>query len=88
MTEPLAQYLPSFRYLVLDLQRIGGKDPGSRDLVTSVGGMERNPTPENLQRVLRGLFRRFQGPEFAELHPALHSWVASAAEPWQIPTRT
>ena len=84
VTGPLAQYLPSFRYLLLDLQRIGEKDPKSRDLVTSLGVMERNPTPENLLRVLRGLFRRFRGPEFAELHQTLRSWVASAAEAWQI----
>ena len=82
--KPLAQYLPSFRYLVLDLQRIGEKDPKSRDLVTSLGIMEREPTPENLQRVMRSLFRRFRGPEFAELHQALDSWVAGAAEAWQI----
>ncbi len=37
VTEPLAQYLPSFRYLLLDLQRLGEQDPGSRDLVTSLG---------------------------------------------------
>ena len=82
--KPLAQYLPSFRYLVLDLQRIGEKDPESRDLVTSLGIMEREPTPENLQRVKQGLIRRFRGPEFAELHQALDSWVAGAAEAWQI----
>ena len=46
---------------------------------------ERDPTPENLQRVLRGLIRRFRGPEFAELQQALYSWVAGAAEAWQIP---
>ena len=85
VTEPLAQYLPSFRYLLLDLQRIGEQDPKSRNLVTSLGIMEREPTPENLRRVMRGLIRRFQGPEFAELHQALHSWVAGAAEAWQIP---
>ena len=83
--EPLAQYLPSFRYLVLDLQRIGEKGPESRDLVTSLGIVERDPTPENLQRVKQGLIRRFRGPEFAELHQALDSWVAEAAEAWQIP---
>ena len=82
--KPLAQYLPSFRYLVLDLQRIGEKDPESRDLVTSLGIMEREPTPENLGRVMQGLKRRFRGPEFAELHQALDSWVAGAAEAWQI----
>ena len=58
---------------------------GSRDLVTSLGMMEREPTPENLQRVMRGLFGRFQGPEFAELRQVLRSWVAGAAEAWQIP---
>ena len=46
---------------------------------------ERDPTPENLQRVLRGLIRRFRGPEFAELQQALYSWIAGAAEAWQIP---
>ncbi len=85
VTEPPAQYLPSFRYLLLDLQRIGEQDPKSRDLVTSLGIMEREPTPENLRRVMRGLIRRFQGSEFAELHKALRSWVAGAAEAWQIP---
>ena len=84
VTGPLAQHLPSFRYLLLDLQRIGGKDPKSRDLVTSLGMMERKPTPENLQRVFQGLFRRFRGPEFAELRQVLRSWVAGAAEAWQI----
>ena len=84
VTEPLARYLPNFRYLLLDLQRIGGRDPGSRDLVTSLGIVERDPTPENLQRVMRGLIRRFRGPEFAGLHEALYSWVAGAAEAWQI----
>ena len=82
--KPLAQYLPSFRYLVLDLQRIGEKGPESRDLVTALGIMEREPTPENLGRVMQGLKRRFRGPEFAELHQALDSWVAGAAEAWQI----
>ena len=70
---------------MLDLQRIGGKDPGSRDLVTSLGMMEREPTPENLQRVMWGLIRRFRGAEFAELRQVLRSWVAGAAEAWQIP---
>ena len=84
VTAPLAQYLPSFRYLLLDLQRIGEQDPQSRDLVTSLGIVERDPTPENLQRVMQGLTRRFGEPEFAELHQALRSWVAGAAEAWQI----
>ena len=61
VTGPLARHLPSFRHLVLDLQRIGGKDPRSRDLVTALGMMEREPTPENLQRVFRGLIRRSEG---------------------------
>ena len=84
MTAPLAQFLPSFRYLLLDLQRIGEQDSDSRDLVTSLGIVERDPTPENLQRILGGLIRRFRGPEFAEFHQALRSWVAGAAEAWQI----
>lgn len=84
VAEPLAHYLPSFRYLVLDLQRIGEKDPKSRDLVTSLGLVEHEPTPENVERVMQGLMRRFRGPEFAELHQALDSWVAGAAEAWQI----
>ena len=63
----------------------GGKVPrycgaSSRDLVTSLGIMEREPTPESLERVMQGLMRRFRGPEFAELHQALDSWVAGAAE--------
>ncbi len=84
MTAPLAQYLPSFRYLLLDLQRIGEQDSDSRDLVTSLGIVERDPTPESLQRILGGLIRRFRGTEFAEFHQALRSWVAGAAEAWQI----
>ena len=46
--------------------------------------IQRDPTPENLQRILRGLTRRFRGPEFAEFHQALRSWVAGAAKAWQI----
>ena len=69
----------------MDLQRIDERDPNSRDLVTSLGIVERDPAPENLQRVLRGLIRRLRGPEFAELHQALYSWVAGVAEAWQIP---
>ena len=54
-------------------------------LVTSLGKMERKPSPENLRRVMRGLTGRFPGPGFAELREALFSWVAGAAEAWQIP---
>lgn len=50
-----------------------------------IGIVEREPTPENVKRVMQGLIRRFRAPEFAELRRALHSWVASAAEAWQIP---
>ena len=76
---------PRARYLLLDLQRIGERDPPSTDLVTSLGRMEREPSPENLRRVMRGLRGRFRGPEFDELRRALSSWVAGAAEAWQIP---
>ena len=82
---PLPRYLPRARYLLLDLQRIGERDPPSTDLVTSLGRMERDPSPENLLRVMRGLRGRFRGPEFDELRRALSSWVAGAAEAWQIP---
>ena len=34
---------------------------------------------------MRGLTGRFRGPDFDELRRALFSWVASAAEAWQIP---
>ncbi|MCY3676350.1 MAG: hypothetical protein OXH66_01975 [Gemmatimonadetes bacterium] len=34
---------------------------------------------------MRGLTGRFPGPGFAELREALFSWVAGAAEAWQIP---
>ncbi len=83
--EPLPRYLPRARYLLLDLQRIGEQDPSSKDLVTSLGKMEREPSAENLRRVMRGLTGRFPGPGFAELREALFSWVAGAAEAWQIP---
>ena len=82
---PLPPYLPRARYLLLDLQRIGEKNPPSTDLVTSLAKMEREPSPENLRRVMRGLTGRFSGPGFAELRRALFSWVAGAAEAWQIP---
>ena len=55
------------------------------DLVTSLGRAEGEPWPENLRRVMRDLVRRFPGPEFAELRMALSTWVAGAAEAWQIP---
>ena len=82
---PLSRYLPKSRYLLLDLQKIGEHDPPSTDLVTSLGKMEREPSPENLQQVMRGLTARFRGPGYAELRKALYSWVAGAAEAWQIP---
>ncbi len=82
---PLPRYLPRARYLLLDLQRIGERDPPSTDLVTSLGRMEREPSPDNLRRVMRGLSGRFRRPGFDELRRALSSWVASAAEAWQIP---
>ena len=82
---PLPRYLPRARYLLLDLQRIGERDPPATDLVTSLGRMERDPSPENLRRVMRGLTARFRGPGFDELRRALFSWVAGAAEAWQIP---
>ena len=82
---PLPLYLPQARYLLLDLQRIGENNPPSTDLVTSLAKMEREPSPENLRRVMRGLTGRFSGPGFAELRRALFSWVAGAAEAWQIP---
>ena len=81
----LQRYLPRARYLLLDLQRIGARDPASTDLVTSLGRAEGEPSPENLRRVMRGLVCRFRGPEFAELRKALSTWVAGAAEAWQIP---
>ena len=82
--EPLARYLPKFGYLLLDLQRIGEQDSPSTDLVTSLGKIEREPSPENLQQVMRSLTGRFRGPEFTELREALYTWVAGAAEAWQI----
>ena len=82
---PLARYLPRAQYLLLDLQMIGEEDPPSTDLVTSLGKMEWEPSPENLQRVMRSLTGRFRGTGFAELRKALFSWVAGAAEAWQIP---
>ncbi len=82
---PLAPYLPRARHLLLDLQRIGEEDPPSKDLVTSLGKMESGPSPENLERVMRDLTGRFRGAGFAELRQALFSWLAGAAEAWQIP---
>ena len=83
--EPLSLYQPQARHLLLDLQRIGERDPASADLVTSLGRVERDPSPENLWRVTRGLADRFAGEEFAELRETLRTWVAGAAVAWQIP---
>ena len=83
--QPVPRYLPRARYLMLDLQRIGERDPPATDLVASLGRMERKPSPENLRRVMRGLTGRFSGPGFDELRRALSSWVAGAAEAWQVP---
>ena len=82
---PLSRYLPKAQHLLLDLQRIADRDPASMDLVTSLGRAEGEPSPENLRRVMRDLVRRFSGSEFAELRRALFTWVAGAAEAWQIP---
>ena len=84
---PLPRYSPHARYLLLDLQRIGERDLLSTDLVTSLGKMERKPSPENLRRVMRDLTDQFRGPGFAELRKALYSWVAGAAEAWQVPQK-
>ncbi len=84
---PLPRYLPRARYLLLDLQRIGEQGRTSTDLVTSLAKMEREPSPENLRQVMRGLAGRFPGPVFTELRKALVSWVAGAAEAWQIPEK-
>ena len=85
MPPPLPLYLPQGRYLLLDLQRISERDPPSTDLVTSLGRMERQPSPDNLRWVMWGLKGRLQGPGFDELREALSSWVAGVAEAWQIP---
>ncbi|MYE16851.1 MAG: Rpn family recombination-promoting nuclease/putative transposase, partial [Gemmatimonadetes bacterium] len=82
---PLSRYLPKARHLLLDLQRIGERDPSPMDLVTSLGRAEGEPSPENLRKVIRDLVRRFPGSEFAELRSALSTWLAGAAEAWQIP---
>ena len=49
--------------------------------------VEREPSPENLRQAMRGLAGRFPGPVFTELRKALVSWVAGAAEAWQIPEK-
>ncbi|MXX72295.1 MAG: hypothetical protein F4205_01565 [Gemmatimonadetes bacterium] len=82
---PLSRYLPKARHLLLDLQRIGERDPSPMDLVTSLRRAEGEPSPENLRKVIRDLVRRFSGSEFAELRSALSTWLAGAAEAWQIP---
>ena len=46
--------------------------------------MERDPSPENLKRVMRGLGDRFPSPEFDKLREAVDMWVAGAVEAWQI----
>ena len=83
--EALARYLPKFSYLLLDMQRIGEQGSQSPDLVTALAKMERDPSPENLKRVMRGLGDRFPSPEFDKLREAVDRWVAGAVEAWQIP---
>lgn len=45
---------------------------------------EREPSAENLRRLMRDMAGRFPAPVFAELRKALLTWVAGAAETWQI----
>ena len=82
---PLQRHQPRAEHVLLDLQRIGERDPSSTDLVTSLGRVEREPSAGNLRRVMRDMAGRFPGPVFAELRKALLTWVAGAAETWQIP---
>ncbi|MDE2874116.1 MAG: Rpn family recombination-promoting nuclease/putative transposase [Gemmatimonadota bacterium] len=81
---PLRRHLPRAEHILLDLQRIGERDPSSTDLVTSLGRAEREPSAENLRRLMRDMAGRFPAPVFAELRKALLTWVAGAAETWQI----
>ena len=67
------------------MQRIGEQGSQSPDLVTALAKMERDPSPENLKRVMRGLGDRFPSPEFDKLREAVDRWVAGAVEAWQIP---
>ena len=85
MPAALRRHLPRAEHLLLDLQRIGERDPSSTDLATSLGRVEREPSAENIRRVVRDMAGRFSGPVFAELRKALLTWVAGAAEAWQIP---
>lgn len=67
------------------MQRLTGQGATVPNVVTSLGRMEADPSPENLERVMRDLVTRFRGPGYRELRKALRSWVAGAAEAWQIP---
>ncbi|MDE2975860.1 MAG: Rpn family recombination-promoting nuclease/putative transposase [Gemmatimonadota bacterium] len=76
--EALRRYLPRAAHVLLDLQRIGGRDPTSKDLATSLGRAERDPSEENLRRVVRDMADRFPGPVYAELRKVLVTWLAGA----------
>lgn len=79
------RFLPKSGYLLVDMQRLSGQGATAPNVVTSLARMEADPSPENLERVMRELVTRFRGPNYRELRKALRSWVAGAAEAWQIP---
>lgn len=84
--EALRRYLPRAEHVLLDLQRIGGRDSASEDLATSLGRAERDPSEETLRRVVRDMADRFPGPVRAELRKVLVTWMAGAWETWRIPS--
>ena len=77
--------LPKSGYVLVDMQRLNEQDVSAPNVVTSLASMETDPTPENLERVMRELMTRFRGSDYHELRKVLRSWLAGAAEAWQIP---
>ena len=81
----LSSCLPKSGYFLVDMQRLSEQDATVPNVVVSLASMETDPSPENLERVMRELAIRFRGPDYQELRKALRSWLAGAAEVWQIP---
>lgn len=88
LIEPVQGWLagrqPKLQYEVLDLQALAGQDPQGRDVVSWIGSMELDPSPDNVLRVVRRVREAYPGPEHARLRQAFREWILGAAESWGI----
>ena len=76
----LSAYQPSQRYLVLDERHVEEDDLPSRNLMTSVVGLEQSRSASDLVRVARVLHERLQGPRDGELRRAFGDWIRTMME--------